>query len=1019
MTEVVDKTLIERLILEHSDRLELEINQKARADAWKFYYRVRVDHVIRPFAVCKVCFRVLHCDSRSGTASLLRHPCNPLSERSPVNRAVKLSAKLNLPVDTSAAALKGDLKGDTFLNDNNIKEEVLAKHEAPPHSDGGSARASPVSLTTVASRASPTSTGSPPTAAQPTTTSSGSASAGSRKRKAGGPPPSFPLDLRFLQLPQLVAAAAAHPLTAFNFAFSDPQRLQHLQQLQQSHLEHLHRQQQQQQQREKEREEQEAKRARLEAAAQEGRGGSPCSPSEASSSCWGRDGVKKERADTSDGAVPEDLRGWSSPSRYGGRARVGPEDASDDGGGLAKDVVQQLVSCGSSRITLAEKDAAGSHYISDVWSRFSVVYVDGVIRPFAACKNCHKVVTYTKYSGTGGLLRHRCSATDLSSRHHDDVGAPTEADPRLGDSPPPSVRAHSPGSAHAAQSGSPRRSPLSLALRGENDGARHLSDELPLAPTAAMAGVARALLRYMCQDLVSPSALDSAAFQRLVWTVLNLGAAHGTFREEEPLPSARQLLITFLTPMAGESRSLIARAVLDQPSLCLSLHQDREMHLITGAIHFITPKFELRSYVLGAHRILENETEEESVTALLSGFFNDVLVPAAMRDKHVTVVSDQGTPAEPGVVGVRCVWHATEAVLEALTEEPSYRQICDDVASVLAFLADSGVASVSGCGLQPHEVKRWDALLHALTFITAHHDELCVVMAGCEGGASLLGERLNYQEVAELLAGVRRCLLTVRDPLRPTLNQAVLCRAKLLQLCASPASSKPLKQLKQHLATSLTDALALTPLHHVASFLDPRCKSLKVLSESEKGEVHRHVLEMMKSVAVTEANSGVLNLKTHNRRTNSHTHNHNSTTTATSTTTTTTSSSSSSSSTPTSQASPDASNATTNSTQDGHPFREYMDNPAPDTSVSDSEEIMAYVNMKVHLEDDDILGWWSGTSASGLSTLRLLARKILSVPATCAYAHDVCAHARQACQTMGLVDESHLNNVLHMKYNMN
>lgn len=349
-----------------------------------------------------------------------------------------------------------------------------------------------------------------------------------------------------------------------------------------------------------------------------------------------------------------------------------------------------------------------------------------------------------------------------------------------------------------------------------------------MAPTAAMAGVARALLRYMCQDLVSSSVLDSSAFQRLVWTVLNLGAAHGTFREEEPLPSARQLLNTFLSPMAGNSRSLIARAVLDQTNLCLSLHHERDLNLLTGAIHFITPKFELRSYGLGAHRLSENETEEEALMALMEDFFSDALVPSAMRDKHVTVVSDRGTPSEPGVVGVRCLWHATEAALEALIDESSYRQICDDVASILSFLADSGVASVTGCGLKPHEVRRWDALLHALNFITAHHDELCVVLAGSEGGGALLGERRTYQEVAELLSGVRRCLLTVRDPLRPTLNQAVLCRAKLLQLCAASSSSLPLQQLKQHLGKSLADALKLTPLHHVASFLDPRCKSLKV-----------------------------------------------------------------------------------------------------------------------------------------------------------------------------------------------
>ncbi|KAK7075205.1 hypothetical protein SK128_009147 [Halocaridina rubra] len=926
MTEVVDKTLIERLILERSERLELEINQKARADAWKFYYRVRVDHVIRPFAVCKVCYRVLHCDSRSGTASLLRHPCNPLSERSPVNRAVKLSAKLNLPVD---ATLKGDLKNDNYFHENHIKEEFTFKSEPVGTDGGGSARSSPVSLTTSTSRASPTSTGSPPTAAQPTTTAA--AFGGSRKRKTGAPPASFPLDFRLLPLPQLVAAAAAHPFNLASLAnatalFADPQRLQHLQQqLHHSHLEHLHRQQQQQQQlqRDREKEEQDAKKARLEEITIRDDTAEAASPREASSSCWSNDAVKKESADTSDSAVPEDLRGSASPNRRTWHNRGGQDEGpgrESPVGGLTKEVVQQLVNRGSSRVTLTEKDSGGSHYISDVWVRFSVVCVDGMQRPFAACKNCLKVVTYTKYSGTGGLLRHRCSASDAVARPSGDgVVLPTDVDPRLGDSPPPTVYAHSP--AHAVHPISPQGSPLSLSIRRNSEEGRPPPppEEPPLAPTAAMSGVARALLRYMCHDLVPASSLDSTAFQRLVWTVLNLGAAHGTFREEEPLPSARQLLNTFLTPMAGDSRSVIARSVLDQTNLCLSIHRDSELGLFTGAIHFINPKFELRSYALGAHRIVEPETEDETVKSLLAEFFSDVWVPAAMRDKHVTVVSDSGTPSESGVVGVRCVWHATEAVLEALSEEQSYRQICDDVAAVLSFLADSGVAGVTSCGLQPHEVKRWDALLHALTFITAHHDELCVVMAGCEAGATLLGERRSYQEVAELLTGFRKCLLTVRDPLRPTLNQAVLCRAKLLQLCATPAVSPTLKHLKQHLTSKLTEALALTPLHHVASFLDPRCKSLKVLTDTEKSEVHRHVLEMMKSVAITEANSGVLNLKT-TRTSNSSSSNYHS-----------------------SNGHPTDAVSTSN---DAHPFREYMDNPAPDTSVSDSEEIMAYVNMK-------------------------------------------------------------------------
>ena len=87
---------------------------------------------------------------------------------------------------------------------------------------------------------------------------------------------------------------------------------------------------------------------------------------------------------------------------------------------------------------------------------------------------------------------------------------------------------------------------------------------------------------------------------------------------------------------------------------------------------------------------------------------------------------------------------------------------------------------------------------------------------------------------------------------------------------------------------------------------------VQVLNDTEKCEVHRLVLDMMKAVSVTEANTGVLNLKTTPR------------------------------SSPASPLNPPQPPPT-----EMHPFREYMDNPGSESSVSDSEEIMAYVNMKV------------------------------------------------------------------------
>ena len=76
---------------------------------------------------------------------------------------------------------------------------------------------------------------------------------------------------------------------------------------------------------------------------------------------------------------------------------------------------------------------------------------------------------------------------------------------------------------------------------------------------------------------------------------------------------------------------------------------------------------------------------------------------------------------------------------------------------------------------------------------------------------------------------------------------------------------------------------------------------LQVLGEVERGEVHHCVLEMMKGAP--EAQRGVLNLT--------------------------------------------ARGTGLAPARDPHLFSEYMDTPGADMSISDSEEVMAYVNMKV------------------------------------------------------------------------
>ena len=902
MTEKVDKTLIERLIIEHSDRLELEINQKARADAWKFYYRVRVDHVIRPFAVCKVCFRVLHCDSRSGTASLLRHPCNPLSERSPVNRAVKLTAKLNLPTDNvfKNPPTSSENVLSVFTNDHFQKD---VKHEPVIYNEGNNSpttRISPVSLAGIMSTScpSPTSTGSPPTAAQPTVTAAlnlhqantnnnnnnntnnnnNNNNNNSRKRKVGGtaPPAAFPLDLRFLQLPQLMAAAAANPFTAL---FNDPQRLQQLQQqFQQSQLEHILREHQKQLQQQKiDEQERESKRTR-------GGTNSPSGePSNHINNNYEHNKIKKETHGEILQSYLDDSR--SSPI-YGREDKKGE----DPGGGvntnttpevgLTKDMVQQLVSSGSPRITLTQKET-GSHYISDVWTRFNVVYVDGKLRPYASCKTCQKVVTYTKYSGTGGLLRHRCASEALANQtrpqeRENNLSETVSKIPVQGSPPPYSnkrdacspinynknscnfVQYHEP--VDYRHTSSPRA--LSLITRGidkpELNRNPYYKSPSSLSPTSAMDGVARALLKYMCNDMVSSSSLNSPAFQQLVWTVLNVGASHGGIRQEESLPSSEQLLGSFLEPLVEDSRCIIAKDLQDLTHLCLSVHiRDNDVEqsgvnehnsLLATSVHYITSDFVLKSHALGTQRIYPGAPIDDTIDTMLIDFFHEVLPASSVREKHITIVRDR-TTCENATATVTCYWHLIEDVLDDLINLPVYKDLYSDIVPIINYIQKTS-ADIN-INLQPEEISKWDKLLRALILLIAHYDRIEDSiqraneprdMTTDKNGRSSsvdkiedifsrmnLKDKDTYVEMTEFLQGIRQCLMTIRNSDLPSLNQAVLCRAKLLELCSSTNGRSPLVQeIKDHISRRFDEVLVPEPLHLVASFLDPRCKSLKV-----------------------------------------------------------------------------------------------------------------------------------------------------------------------------------------------
>lgn len=72
-----------------------------------------------------------------------------------------------------------------------------------------------------------------------------------------------------------------------------------------------------------------------------------------------------------------------------------------------KSELRSLLKSGDKRCKLVEPRNAKSC----VWRFFNLVSCDDRIEPYACCKTCGDLLSYSGKTGTGSLLRHRCLHT--------------------------------------------------------------------------------------------------------------------------------------------------------------------------------------------------------------------------------------------------------------------------------------------------------------------------------------------------------------------------------------------------------------------------------------------------------------------------------------------------------------------------------------------------------------------------------------------------------------------------------
>ncbi|KAL0280309.1 UNVERIFIED_CONTAM: hypothetical protein PYX00_001644 [Menopon gallinae] len=99
------------------------------------------------------------------------------------------------------------------------------------------------------------------------------------------------------------------------------------------------------------------------------------------------------------------------------KKRKKPEEEKDGGSKLAQNTcvrlkLEDMIHRNSPRIGYVP-NAKGK---SKIWSQFRIISVDNALSKFACCMMCRSIVTYTGRTGTGSMVRHKCSKNKYVKR---------------------------------------------------------------------------------------------------------------------------------------------------------------------------------------------------------------------------------------------------------------------------------------------------------------------------------------------------------------------------------------------------------------------------------------------------------------------------------------------------------------------------------------------------------------------------------------------------------------------------
>lgn len=457
-----------------------------------------------------------------------------------------------------------------------------------------------------------------------------------------------------------------------------------------------------------------------------------------------------------------------------------------------------------------------SNIKSEIWSNgnFKTIYQNGTKLDFVMCLLCKSLITYRSKTGTASLLRHSCmrslnsvarnrSATvRLEVQSTEVLVTQAEIEQENEQEPEPELEPEIDNDQTEDKYVEVEEMPIIGGSSIEHD-----QDYYVELPAEYKEEAAKMLHCVIYQDMHSVNIANRKGFHDFGQYLINLGAELGKVNITNVLESRDSIHL-------GENFVNILQKMLknkfDEHKIALScdIWEDlnRKTNYLTVYGHYIDEQYIMRKVNLGTENfpIDTNENNyKELLDSILEPYISNVDDLQVSLSKTTIVVSNDLIPYFKNYSTINCACWSLNLIVQNLLNQPIFKY------------------------LLPDELQLRDNWVNALEYLES-------LDRSSDANITKVLKILNLFKVASHRLSVDE---------NPTINEVCILKKKLEDEF-SKLDDKNIIEVAHRL---INENFPITNLHKIATFLDPRFKSLKFMKADEKANVIHMTSKMLLS----------------------------------------------------------------------------------------------------------------------------------------------------------------------------